>query len=144
MPRMLAHLLHRLGHRAPAVRGLLLAAGLLPPLPGALPAAAEGPAPVQIKVAGGLAAISQYVRYEAPFWTDKVPGLTNGRIRAEIAPFDRSGIRGQEMLQLLRLGVVPFGTVLVALASADEPAMNALDLPLLNPDLATLRQSERL
>ena len=57
--------------------------------------------------------------------------------RAEIAPFDRSGIRGQEMLQLMRLGVVPFGTVLLALASADEPELNAIDLPMLNPDIAS-------
>ena len=59
------------------------------------------------------------------------------------APFDRSGIRGQEMLQLMRLGVVSFGTVLLALAAADEPELNAVDLPLLNPDLATLRETER-
>ena len=59
-------------------------------------------------------------------------------------PFDRSGIRGQEMLQLMRLGVVPFGTVLLALASADEPELNAIDLPMLNPDIATLRQTVSL
>ena len=59
-------------------------------------------------------------------------------------PFDRSGIRGQEMLQLMRLGVVPFGTILLALASADEPELNALDLPMLNPDIATLRRTVTL
>ncbi|WP_431268276.1 hypothetical protein [Dankookia sp. P2] len=141
---MLAHLLHRRGRRAPGVRGLLWAACLLAGLPGARPAAAEGPPPIQIKVVGGLASISQYVRYEAPFWTDKVAGLTQGRIRAEIAPFDRSGIRGQEMLQLMRLGVVPFGTVLLALAAADEPKLNAIDLPMLNPDIDSLRQTVSL
>ncbi|WP_254452362.1 TRAP transporter substrate-binding protein [Roseicella sp. DB1501] len=110
---------------------------------GSLPAAAEDP-PIRIKVVGGLASVSQYVRYEEPFWTERVPGLTNGRVQAEIAPFDRSGIRGQEMLQLIRLGVVPFGTVLLALAAADEPELNAIDLPLINPDIATLRETERL
>lgn len=122
---------------------ILLALGLgILGLAGSLPATAQ--APIEIKVVGGLATISQHVRYEAPFWTDRVPGLTNGRVRAEIAPFDRSGIRGQEMLQLLRLGVVSFGTVLLALAAADEPELNAIDLPMLNPDIATLRQTERL
>ena len=141
---MLAHLLDRLARGRPARLWPLLAAGLLAGLPGALPAAAEDPPPIQIKVVGGLAAISQYVRYEAPFWTEKVPGLTNGQVRAEIAPFDRSGIRGQEMLQLMRLGVVPFGTVLLALAAADEPELNAIDLPMLNPDIASLRQTVSL
>ena len=134
-PQPLRRLAQR-GLRTLAVLGLLLAGGL--------PAAAQDAAPIQLKIVGGLASVSQYVRYEAPFWTDKVPGLTNGRVRAEIAPFDRSGIRGQEMLQLMRLGVVPFGTVLLALASADEPELNAIDLPMLNPDIATLRQTVQL
>lgn len=127
-----------LRHRLPGLLGLLLAT-LLPGVLGA-----ESPAPIPIKVAGGLASVSQYVRYEAPFWTERVPGLTQGRIRAEITPFDRTGIRGQEMLQLMRLGVVPFGTVLLGLASADEPELNAIDLPLLNPDIASLRQTVAL
>lgn len=125
-----------LGRYAAALLGLLLAGGL--------PAAAQNPQPIEIKVVGGLASVSQYVRYEAPFWTERVPVLTKGRIRAEIAPFDRSGIRGQEMLQLMRLGVVPFGNILLAIAAADEPELNAIDLPILNPDLATLRQTEQL
>jgi len=108
------------------------------------PAAAQAPAPIEIKVIGGLASVSQYVRYEAPFWTQRVPGLTQGRVRADIAPFDRSGIRGQEMLQLMRLGVVSFGTLLVALAAADEPELAAIDQPMVSPDPATARQTERL
>ena len=109
-----------------------------------LPAAAEAPPPIELRVVGGLASLRQYVRYEAPFWTERVPGLTGGRVRAQIAPFDGSGIRGQEMLQLMRLGVVPFGTVLLALAAAAEPELNAVDLPMLSPDIATLRQTVQL
>ncbi|MBV8455532.1 MAG: TRAP transporter substrate-binding protein [Acetobacteraceae bacterium] len=45
------------------------------------------------------------------------------------------------MLQLMRLGVVPFGTALLAVVSADEPALNLIDLPALNPDMATLRRT---
>jgi TRAP-type C4-dicarboxylate transport system substrate-binding protein len=48
------------------------------------------------------------------------------------------------MLQLMRLGVVPFGTALLALVSGDEPELNAVDLPLLNPDMASLRRSVNL
>ncbi len=100
--------------------------------------------PMRIKVVGGLGSLNQYTRHEAPFWTQRVPELTGGALQAEIAPFDRSGIRGQEMLQLMRLGVVPFGTVLLGLAASEEPELNALDLPLLSPDLAALRRSAAL
>ena len=48
------------------------------------------------------------------------------------------------MLQLLRLGVVSFGNVLLGLASADEPELNAIDLPLLSPDMPALRRTVAL
>lgn len=100
--------------------------------------------PIQLNVIGGLASVSQYTKFEAPFWLHDVPRLTQGRVKAEIHPFDQSGLSGQEMLQLMRLGVVPFGTALLAMVSADEPELNAVDLPLLNPDMASLRNTVEL
>lgn len=100
--------------------------------------------PIRLRIVGGLATLSQYVDFEAPFWTEKVPRITDGRVRAEISPFDRAGIRGQEMLQLMRLGVVPFGYVLLGLAAADEPILNVLDLPVMNADMAALRRTIEL
>jgi TRAP-type C4-dicarboxylate transport system substrate-binding protein len=100
--------------------------------------------PIQLKILGGVAAVDQYMKFEAPFWRRDVPRLTGGRVIAEIHPFDQSGLSGQEMLQFMRLGVVPFGTALLDLVSADEPELNAIDLPLLNPDMASLRKSVQL
>lgn len=96
-------------------------------------------APIQIKIVGGLAGVGQFTKLEEPFWKQEVPVLTDGRVHAEIHSFDRSGLPGQEMLRLMRLGVVPFGTALLALVSGDEPELNAVDLPVLNPDMAVLR-----
>jgi TRAP-type C4-dicarboxylate transport system substrate-binding protein len=119
--------------------GLALAIGCA-----ATPVPAAESDPITLKILGGLAGVSQYVTFEAPFWNERVPEITGGRIRAEIVPFDRSGVRGQETLQLLRLGVVPFATAPLGLAAADEPELNAIDLPVLNPDQATLRQTTAL
>jgi TRAP-type C4-dicarboxylate transport system substrate-binding protein len=106
---------------------------------------AQGPvspdAPIRLKVVGGLADVSQYLRYEEPFWRRRLPEASGGRIQAEIAPFDRSGIRAQEMLALMRLGVVPFGTALLAVVSTEEPEFNAVDLPTVNPDMTALRRT---
>ncbi|MDQ2765011.1 MAG: TRAP transporter substrate-binding protein [Pseudomonadota bacterium] len=99
---------------------------------------------IQLKVVGGLAGVGQYINFEEPFWMHEVPRLTDGRIQAEIQPFDRSGLPGQEMLQLMRLGVVPFGTALLAQVSGDEPELNAVDLPTLNPDMTSLRKTVEL
>ncbi|MCS6892247.1 MAG: hypothetical protein NZN45_11585, partial [Rhodovarius sp.] len=102
------------------------------------PAQAQGE-PIRIKVVGGLAGIPQYTRHEAPFWLERVPRLTGGRVQAEIAPFDGSGMRPHEMLHLMRLGVIGFGTVLLSVAAPDDPELNAADLPGLNPDIERLR-----
>jgi TRAP-type C4-dicarboxylate transport system substrate-binding protein len=100
--------------------------------------------PVQLKVVGGLAGVSQYERLEKPFWEHRIEALSNGRIQAEVHAFDRSGLPGQEMLQLMRLGIVPFGTALLAVVSGDEPELNAVDLPALNPDMQALRKTVAL
>ena len=64
----------------------------------------------KLRVVGGLAGINQYVRHEEPFWTRELARLTGGKYSAEVAPFDRSGVPGEEMLRLMSLGVTPFGT----------------------------------
>lgn len=98
-------------------------------------------APFKLRVVGGLAGITQYTQLEAPFWTRDLPRLSQGRFSADIVPFDRAGVPGMEMLRLLQLGVVPFGTVLMSSLSAQYPQYTAVDLPGLNQDFAALRTS---
>ncbi len=102
---------------------------------------APTPPTTHLRIVGGLARINQYTRHEEPFWTRSLPQLSSGSLRAEIVPFDRAGIRGQDMLRLLQLGVLPFGTAPLGLAVAQEPLIGAVDLPGLNPDMATLHRS---
>jgi TRAP-type C4-dicarboxylate transport system substrate-binding protein len=123
---------------------LLATAWMLLPRLGLAQASAQPEPELRLKIVGGLAEVSQYVRYEEPFWRHHLAEASGGRIRAEIAPFDRSGIRAQEILALMRLGVVPFGTALLAVVSNEEPEFNAVDLPIVNPDMASLRRSVAL
>jgi TRAP-type C4-dicarboxylate transport system substrate-binding protein len=132
------------GVRRIAVAARLLSAAVLLSAAAwvANPVAVEAaPEQHRLRVVGGLAGITQHVRFEFPFWTRELEELSGGRLTATIHPFDRSGLRGQDMLQLIRLGVVPFGTALLSLVSGDEPELNAVDLPGLNPDLATLKRT---
>ena len=108
------------------------------------PCAAQAPAaasPQHLRIVGGLAGVNQYTRYEEPFWTRELVRLSNGRANAEIVPFDRAGIRGQEMLRLVQLGVVPFGTAILNLSAVDDAELAMPDLAGLNPDMAALRRS---
>lgn len=102
-----------------------------------LPASAQTP----FRVVGGLAGVSQYTRWEEPFWTRELPRLSAGRFKADIVPFDRAGVPGDEMLRLLQLGVVPFGTTLLSTLTGSFPQYTAIDLAGLNPDMASLKAS---
>jgi TRAP-type C4-dicarboxylate transport system substrate-binding protein len=95
----------------------------------------------KLRIVGGLAGLNQYTRNEEPFWTKELPRLSQGRYTAEIAPFDRAGVPGTEMLRLIQLGVVPFGTALLSNISTQYPEYAAPDLAGLNPDMATLRKT---
>ncbi len=103
--------------------------------------AARADGPVHLRILGGLANVSQYLRFEQPFWERRVRELSGGRITAEIMPFDQAGLRATEVLPLMRLGVAPFAYALLAAAAAEEPEINIADLPTLNPDIATLRRN---
>jgi TRAP-type C4-dicarboxylate transport system substrate-binding protein len=123
-------------HRS-IVPGLLLACCL-----GTALAQNSAPVPAQkLRIVGGLAGVNQYIHNEEPFWTKELPRLSGGKYGAEIAPFDRAGVPGAEMLRLLQLGVVPFGTALLSNVSAQYPEYAAPDLAGLNPDIATLKKT---
>ena len=103
------------------------------------PASPPATVPYKLRVVGGLANINQYTRQEEPFWSKELPRLSAGRFKAEIVPFDRAGVPGSEMLRLLQLGVVPFGTALMSSFTAQYPEYTAPDLAGLCPDIATLK-----
>lgn len=109
---------------------------------GAPEAAAQAapPQPIRLRVLGGLAGLPQYLQLEEPFWTSRVPEVTGGRVVADIAPFDRSGIRAQDTLRTIRLGVTPFGTLLLGSVAAEVPELSAMELPGVAPDLVSLRR----
>lgn len=136
---------HRLRRQiaiACAALGLLCAG--LPPALGQASAPSSAPvatAPYKLRIVGGLAGINQYTRQEEPFWSKELLRLSGGRFDAEIVPFDRAGVPGTEMLRLLQLGVVPFGTTLMSSFTAQYPEYTAPDLAGLNPDIATLKST---
>ena len=121
-------------------RTLAVALAAVLPAVVAPPAAAQVDAPVRLRVVGGLGQLPQYTRHELPFWTQELPRLSGGRARADIVAFDAAGIAGSEMLRLMQIGAVPFGTALLPLVAAHDPELGAPDLAGLNPDMATLRR----
>jgi len=112
----------------------------------AVPLPAQTPAPqnksaVHLRIVGGLASVNQFTKNEEPFWSRELARLSDGKYSAEIVPFDRAGVPGNDMLRLLELGVVPFGTTLMSGLVQQYPSYAALDLAGLNPDMASLKKN---
>lgn len=100
------------------------------------------PAPIQkLRIVGGLASVNQYTRNEEPFWTKELSRLSAGKYDADIVPFDRAGVPGGDLLRLIQLGVVPFGTSILGTLSAQYPEYGAPDLAGLNPDMSSLKKT---
>jgi TRAP-type C4-dicarboxylate transport system substrate-binding protein len=99
-------------------------------------------APAQhLRIVGGLAGVTQYKGHEEPFWTKDLARLSGGRATAEIVPYDLAGLRGQEVLRLVQLGVVQFGTSILNLSAGEDAELGMPDLAGLNPDMGALRRT---
>lgn len=138
----MAHVNAALGLLTRASRQALLLLGMALPLGAAAQgsAAPAPPAEAVLRVVGGLAGLNQYTRHEAPFWSQRLAELSGGRYRAEIVPFDRAGIRGAELLPMVRLGTVPFGTLQLSQSAPRDAELAAADLAGLSADMDTLRR----
>lgn len=111
------------------------------PAQNAPPSTGPAKAALRLRVVGGLASVPQFTNHEEPFWTKELPRLTQGKYTADIAAFDRAGIPPTEILRMMQLGVVSFGTVMASAIAALHPQFSAADLPGLNPDVASLKAS---
>lgn len=105
------------------------------------PVAAQPAPPLKLQIVGGLASLNQFTRNEEPFWTKELARLSGGKFDADIVPFDQAGVPGADMLRMMQLGVVPFGTTLLSALATQRPQFSAPDLAGLNPNLASLKKN---
>src|SRR3546814_7155274 len=82
-----------------AVAAVAIAGGLM-----AVPAAAELDQ-MNLKVVGTWGNLSNWKVNEGPFWQKTVPEASGGRITADAVPQTEVGIKGFEVMRMLKLGV---------------------------------------
>ncbi|MBL6458333.1 TRAP transporter substrate-binding protein DctP [Belnapia sp. T6] len=108
----------------------------------ALPAAAENP--LHLRVISGFFGPRQFRTLEQPFWLQEVPALTGGRAAAALQIGSSLGLASEQMLTVMRNGVVSFGTLEVNALTLTEPEWGVADLPLLAEDEVGLRRAIEL
>ncbi|AMC33294.1 TRAP transporter substrate-binding protein [Janthinobacterium sp. B9-8] len=102
--------------------------------------AEEELAPEPLKAIGSWSMLSQFKDYEKPFWTEQLPRLSEGRIKVNLSAFNDVGLKGSEVLRLMKLGMTDFGTTILSYISEQDPRAEAVDLAGLTMNLAMERR----
>ena len=92
-----------------------------------------------LKVQGGWSMGGIYAEYEVPFWKERIPKLSNGKVTSHLTSLDEMGLKGPEVFRLLKLGVIDFGTSSLGYVSGDHAENGAPDLAGVALDAKTAR-----
>ncbi|MBC6437582.1 MAG: TRAP transporter substrate-binding protein [Rhodobacteraceae bacterium] len=106
---------------------------------GASAAMSEDLPETRLNVVGSWGMVSMYTDFTQPFFEEHLPAATNGRITAEIKPFNELGLNGSEMVRLVEQGTLQFASTPMGYMIGDNAMNGGNDLPGLAPDIATAR-----
>lgn len=96
--------------------------------------------PTHFSVVGGGSHNYSFRAVERPFWATTLPASSAGKISARLIGLSESGLKGPEMLRVIRSGAVEIGMGVFAFVAGDDPLLEGIDLPGMAPDIATSRR----
>jgi TRAP-type C4-dicarboxylate transport system substrate-binding protein len=97
-------------------------------------------ADVSIKAVGTWGNLSNFFKHEQPFWTTGIGEATGGAITGEIKPLTELGLKGTEIMRLLKLGVFDYAHGLPGYVAEENAIFEGADLAGLTQDIATERK----
>lgn len=95
---------------------------------------------IHFNVVGGGSHNYSFRAVERPFWSETLPASSGGRITARLMGLSESGLKGPEMLRVIRSGAVEIGMGVFAFVAGDDPVFEGIDLPGMAPDIDTARR----
>lgn len=100
----------------------LVAGGLM-----ASPASAELDQ-INLKVVGTWGNLSNWSKAEGPLWKETMPAASGGKITADAVPQTELGIKGFEVMRLLKIGVFDVAHGVVGYIAGEDPVAEGIDL----------------
>ena len=95
---------------------------------------------VQItSITQSLPSLPQYTQVELPYYKDKIPAWSSGRVTFQPSTWAESGISGNDILRLIRQGQAEIGAAPFATVSGDLPFLEVIDLSGLSPNIDQAR-----
>jgi TRAP-type C4-dicarboxylate transport system substrate-binding protein len=101
------------------------------------PAVADGP--TVIKAVGTWGSLTNYQKHEGPFWNERIAKASGGSIIGEIKPQTELGLKGFEIMRLVKNGVFDFAFGLPGYVAAENAVFEGADLSSVTQDIETER-----
>ncbi len=92
----------------------------------AAPALAE-----DLSVVGSWSGLPLHKQFEAPFWSETLPGASDGKLNVALTTHDQMNLGVGDVYRLLGDGVYDVAMTVADYAVADAPELEGLDVPLL-------------
>jgi TRAP-type transport system periplasmic protein len=86
------------------------------------------PGGTQVRVLGLASGTSEWNFLTKPFWSEKVPALSKGKIKVNLSSITELGVSGFQMVRLVKAGIADIADPVAGYASQDVKETNAMDL----------------
>jgi TRAP-type C4-dicarboxylate transport system substrate-binding protein len=95
----------------------------------------------EFKVVGTWGFLDHWKEREGPFWKERLPKLSGGKLTANAKSQTELGLSGFEIMRLLKLGVYDAVHGVTTYVAQDSPAIEGADLAGVIQDLPTYRKA---
>ncbi len=96
--------------------------------------------PVVLKAVGTWGSLTNYQKHEGPFFNQRLAEASGGQIIGEIKPQTELGLKGFEIMRLVKNGVFDFAFGLPGYVAAENAIFEGADLSSLTQDIGTQRK----
>ena len=95
---------------------------------------------LDLKVVGTWGNLTNYYGFEKPFYSDTLPKASGGKITATVNPITELGLKGWEVMRLLKIGVFDVAHGVYGYVSSEDAALEGVDLSGASRDFKHARQ----
>ncbi|MCP5154244.1 MAG: TRAP transporter substrate-binding protein [Ectothiorhodospiraceae bacterium] len=96
--------------------------------------------PYNFKVVGTWGNLSNWIKHESNLWNNAMPAASGGKLTAQASPLTELGLKGFEVMRLLKLGVFDVAHGVVGYVAKENPEIEGVDLSTLVQDWDTMRK----
>jgi len=96
--------------------------------------------PYNFKVVGTWGNLSNWQKHESRLWNEEVGKATDGKWTSQAAPLTELGLKGFEVMRLLKLGVFDVAHGVVGYVASESAVIEGVDLSTLVQDWDTMRK----